>query len=131
MSPSKRWVLVRREVAAPQLGIVRATMRKIGVDFFGGARGRTNARVGIGRVGRGLGKGGGGLLALGSASCLVEETLCQRDGNFIIVTSFLVAGGSIFTPWERQTPDFGDVVARASDTPAPLHRQNRERNLAS
>jgi hypothetical protein len=34
----------------------------------------------------------------------LEETTCQRDGNFIIVTSFLVAGGSIFTPWERQTP---------------------------
>jgi len=138
MSPSKRWVLLRREVAAPQLGIARATMQKIGVDFFmGSARRhkhnthRTNARVGTGRVGRGLGKGGGVLLALTTASCLVEETTCQRDGNFIIVTSFLVAEGSIFTPRECRTPDFVDVVACASDTPVPLRRQNRERNLAS
>jgi hypothetical protein len=75
--------------------------------------------------------GGGVLLALGTASCLVEDTTCQRDGNVIVVASFLVAGGSNFTPWERRTPDFGDVVARASDTPVPLRRQNRKRNLAS
>jgi len=68
---------------------------------------------------------------LGTASCLVEDTTCQRDGNVIVVASFLVAGGSIFTPWERRTPDFGDVVARASDTPMRLRCQNRERNLAS
>ena len=78
--------------------------------------------VGTGRVGRGRGKGGGVLLALGTASCLlVEDTMCQRDGN-VIVASFLVAGGSIFNLWERQTPDFGDVVARANNTPVPLCR---------
>jgi len=75
--------------------------------------------------------GGGVLLALGTASCLVENPTCQRDGNVIVVASFLVAGGSIFTPWERRTPNFGDVVARANNTPVPLRRQNRERNLAS
>ena len=75
--------------------------------------------------------GGGVLLALGTASCLVEGTTCQHDGNVIVVASFLVAGGSIFNLRERQTPDFGDVVARASDTPVRLCRQNRERNLAS
>jgi hypothetical protein len=75
--------------------------------------------------------GGGVLLALGTASCLVEDTTCQRDENVIVVASFLVAGGSIFTPWERRTPNFGDVVARASDTPVPLRQQNREHNLAS
>jgi hypothetical protein len=80
--------------------------------------------------GRGRGKGGV-LLALGTASCLVEDTMCQRDGNVIVVTSFLVAGGSIFNLWERQTPSFCDIVARASDTPVPLRRQNRKRNLAS
>jgi hypothetical protein len=32
-------VSIRREVAAPHLGIASATMRKIGVDFFVGARG--------------------------------------------------------------------------------------------
>ena len=41
-------------------------------------------------------EGGGVLLALGTASCLVEDTMCQRDGNVIVVVSFLVAGGSIF-----------------------------------
>ena len=55
----------------------------------------------------------------------------SRDGNVIVVASFLVAGGSIFNLWERQTPSFCDVVARASDTPVRLRRQNRERNLAS
>ena len=76
-------------------------------------------------------EGGGVLLALGTASCPVEDTTCQRDGNVIVVASFLVAGGSIFNLWERQTPSFCDVVARASDTPVRLRRQNRERNLAS
>jgi hypothetical protein len=90
-----------------------------------------DAIVGTGRVGRGRGKGGGVLLALGTASCLVEDTTCQRDGNVIVVASFLVAGGSIFNLWERQTPSFCNVVARASDTPMRLRRQNRERNLAS
>ena len=61
----------------------------------------------------------------------MEDTTCQRDGNVIIVAIFLVAGGSIFNLWERQTPSFCDVVAHASDTPVPLRRQNRERNLAS
>ena len=76
---------------------------------------RTNARVGTGRVGRGLGKGERVLLALGTASCLVEDTPCQRDGNVIVVASFLVAGGSIFNLWERQTPSFlCDVVALTS-----------------
>jgi len=73
---------------------------------------------------------GGALLALGTVSCLVEETTCQCDGNFIIVTCFLVAEGSIFTPWERRTPDFGDVVARASDTPVPLRRQKLQAQLS-
>ena len=75
--------------------------------------------------------GGGVLLALGTVSCLVEDTTCQRDGNVIVIASFLVAGESIFTPWKRRTPDFGDVVARANNTLVPLHCQNRERNLAS
>jgi len=57
--------------------------------------------------------------------------MCQRDGNVIVIASFLVAGGSIFNLCERQTPSFCDVVARASDTPVRLRRQNRERNLAS
>jgi len=78
-----------------------------------------------------MGRGGEVFLALGTASCLVEDTTCQRDGNVIVVPSFLVAGGSIFNLWERQTPSFCDVVAHASDTPVRLRRQNRERNLAS
>ncbi len=76
-------------------------------------------------------EGGGILLALGTASCPVEDTMCQRDGNVIVVASFLVTGGSIFNLWERQTPSFCNVVARASDTPLQLRCQNRKRNLAS
>ena len=75
--------------------------------------------------------GGGSLVGAGTVSCLVEDTTCQRDGNVIVGVSFLVAGGSIVTPWERQTPNFGNVVARANNTPVPLRHQNRERNLAS
>jgi len=90
-----------------------------------------DAIVGTGRVGRGPGTGGGVLLVLGTLSCLVEDTTCQRDGNVIVVASFLVARGSILTPWERWTPDFGNVVARANNTPLPLRHQNREHNLAS
>jgi hypothetical protein len=113
-------------------------MRKI-VYFFGESALRrkreihpADAIVGTGLVGRTRGKGGGVLLVLGTASCLVEEdTTCQRDGNVIVVARFLVAGGSIFNLWERQTPSFCDLVARASDSPVRLRRQNRERNLAS
>ena len=91
-----------------------------------------DAIVCTGRVGRGRGKGGGVLLALGTAPCLVYDTACQRDGNVIVVASFLVAGGSVFNLWERQTPSFCNVVvACASDTPVRLRRQNRKRNLAS
>ena len=76
-------------------------------------------------------EGGGVLLALGTASCLVEDTMCQRDGNVIVIASFLVAGGSIFNLCEHQTPSFCNVVAHASDTPVQLCHQNRERNLES
>ena len=62
------------------------------------------------------GKGGEVFLALGTASCLVEDTTCQRDENVIVVPSFLVAWGSTFNLWERQTPSFCNVVAHASDT---------------
>ena len=44
-----------------------------------------DAIVGPGRVGRGLGKGGGVLLARVTASCLVEDTRCHDDGNCTIV----------------------------------------------
>jgi len=57
--------------------------------------------------------------------------MSQRDGNVIIVATFLVAGGSILNLWEHQTPSFCNVVARASDTPVQLRHHNRERNLAS
>ena len=105
------------------------TMRKI-VDFFGGSA-RTRKRdthpadaiVGTGRVGRGLGKGGGVLLARATASCLVEDTRCHDDGN---CTHTFSGGGRFFTPRERQAPGFRDVVARASDTPVRLRRQNRD-----
>ena len=75
--------------------------------------------------------GGGSLVGAGDSVLPCEGPTCQRDGNVIVVASVLVAGGSIFNLWERQTPSFCDVVARASDTPVRLRRQNRERNLAS
>ena len=59
----------------------------------------------------------------------MEDTTCQCDGNVIVVTSFLVAGGSIFNLWERQTPSFCDV-ARASDTPVRLRCQKPRAQLS-
>ena len=69
-----------------------------------------------------MGRGGGVLLALGTASCPVEDTTCQRDGNVIVVASFFVAGGSIFNLWERQTPRICDVVAYPCATTSPKLR---------
>ena len=109
--------------AVEACALFRTTCRQI-VYFSGESAQRwkreihpADAIVGTGRVGRGRGKGEGVLLVLGKASCLVEDTTCQSDGNVIVVASFLVAGGSIFNLWERQTPSFCDVIARASDTP--------------
>jgi hypothetical protein len=51
-------------------------------------------------------EGGGVLLALGTASCHVEDTTYQHDGNVIVVASFLVAGGSIFNLWGAKLPAF-------------------------
>jgi hypothetical protein len=112
------------------------------VVYFSGESARRRKReihpadaiVGTGRVGRGRGKGGGVLLARVTASFLGEGT--RRVAMEIApwcraIYCIFGRGGSIFTPWERQTPNFGDVVARANDTPVPLRRQNRERNLSS
>ena len=78
-------------------------MRKI-VDVFGGSARRRKRKihpadviVGTGHVRRGLGKRGGVLLAWATASCLVKDTTCHRDGNVIVVVSFLVAVGQ-FSP---------------------------------
>jgi hypothetical protein len=70
--------------------------------------------------------GGGVLLALGTASCLVEDTTVMEMSSSLRVFWWL---GGQFS--QRRTPDFGDVVARANNTPVPLRRHNRERNLAS
>ena len=63
---------------------------------------------------------GGSLVGAGDSICLVEDTTCQHDGNVIVVTSVLVAGGSISNLCECQTPSFCNVFARASDTPAKI-----------
>ena len=76
-------------------------------------------------------EGGGVLLARATASCLVEDTRCHDDGNCIIVASIFDGCGTFFTPRERQAPGFHDVVARASDTPVRLRRQNRDKTLPS
>ena len=66
-------------------------MRKILIFFGGSARRRkrethpADTIVGAGRVGRGLGKGGGVLLARATVSCVVEDTRCHDDGNGTIV----------------------------------------------
>jgi hypothetical protein len=65
------------------------------------------------------------IMTILSTRLALKKTTCQRDGNLIIVTSFLVVGGSIVTPWERQTTSFCNVVASASDTPVRLRCQNR------
>jgi hypothetical protein len=49
--------------------------------------------------------------------------MCHRRHEFFGIW------GSIFTPWERRTPDFGDVVARANNTPVPLHCRNHDMAL--
>jgi hypothetical protein len=93
-----------------------------------------NAIVGTGRVGKGREKGGGVVLARVTASFLGEGTRCltMEIAPWCGAIYFIFGRcGSIFTPWGRQTPSFCNVVARASDTPVPLRRQNRERNLAS
>ena len=69
------------------------------------------------------------MLARATASCLVEDMRCQDDGNCIIVASIFDGCGTFFTPRERPTPGFGDVVARANDTPVPLRRQNYDKAL--
>lgn len=70
---------------------VRTTMRKIVYYFGGSARRRTrethpaDAIVGAGRVGRGLGKGGGVLLARVTALLEGDSTDGERDGSVIVV----------------------------------------------
>ena len=79
-------------------------------------------------------EGGGVLLARVTASFLGEGT--RRVTMEIppwcgAIYCIFGRGGSIFTPWERQTPSFCDVVARVSDTPVPLRRQNRDHIVSS
>ncbi len=39
----------------------------------------------------------GGVLGRGGALCLVKDMTCHRDGNVVVVSSFLVAVGQ-FSP---------------------------------
>ena len=117
------------------------TMRKI--VYFSGESARrrrkrkihpANAIVGTGRVGRGRGKGGGVLLArvtalfLGEGTRRVTMEIAPWCGAIYCIFG---RGGSIFTPWGRQTTGFRDVVARASNTPVRLRRQNRDHIVSS
>jgi len=124
------------------LRVVRTTCHQI--VYFSGESARrrkrkihpANAIVGTGRVGRGRGKGGGVLLARVTADSVVpwggERRVTMEIAPWCGAIYFIFGRcGSIFTPWGRQTPSFCNVVARASDTPVLLRRQNRERNLAS
>ena len=93
MSPPKHALLPLRGVAVTVGNGARTPMRKIIYSFGGSARRRkheihpTDTIVGAGRVGRGLGKGGGVLLEWTTASCLVEDTMCQTMGNCTIVSA--------------------------------------------
>ncbi len=60
-----------------------------------------------------------------------DTTDGKGDGSVVIVTIFFGCCGSIFTPWECQTPGFCDVVACASDTPIQLHCQNYDKTQTS
>jgi len=90
------------------------TCRRI-VYFSGGSARRrkrkihpADAIVGAGRVGRGLGKGGGGLLEWTTASCLVEDTMCQTMGNCTIVSAIypILCGLAYFLPRGPQYSEF-------------------------
>ncbi len=59
-----------------------------------------------------------------------DATDGKGDGSVIIVAIFWLLLVN-FHPWERQTSGFRDVVARASDTPVPLHCQNHDKALTS
>jgi hypothetical protein len=135
MSPSKRALLPRREVAVT-VPYWHARDDAKNSSFFRWERAEAEARYTPRRRDRryrarreGSWEGGGVLLARATASCLVEDTRCQDDGNCIIVASIFDGCGTFFTPRERQTPGFRDVVARANDTPVPLRRQNRDKAL--
>jgi len=93
MSPSKRALLPQQEVAVT-VGYWRAHDDAKNSRFFRGSAQRrkhdthpAEACAGTGRVGRGLGKGGGVLLARVTASCLVEDTTRQTMRNCTIVSA--------------------------------------------
>ena len=103
------------------------------VKFFGGSALRqkrdmhpTDAIVGTGRVGRGLGKGGEVLLARATALFLVEDTRRHKDENFIMAAGGNGCVGQFL--WVKPTlgGDFGDVVACTSHANMPLRRQSWE-----
>ncbi len=78
-----------------------------------------------------LGGGWASLPALNTLRYRMKTRLrVEGDGSVIIVRVF-GGGGSIFTPKERQTPGFRDVVTCANDTPIPLHCQNHDKALTS
>ena len=129
MSPLKRALLPRRE-GAVTVGYWHVHDDAKNSRFFWWERADAEARYTPRRRDRryracreGSWEGGGVLLARATASCLVEDTRCHDDGN---CTHTFSGGGRFFTPRERQAPGFRDVVARASDTPVPLRRQNRD-----
>ncbi len=60
-----------------------------------------------------------------------EDATDGKGGGSVVIVAFFWLLWVNFHPWERQTPGFCDVVARASDTPVPLRHQNHDKALTS
>jgi hypothetical protein len=61
--------------------------------------------------------------------CRKERLLVAREVDVSSSSRVFGSWGSIFTPWECRTPDFGDVVASANNTPVLLRRRNHNMAL--
>ena len=79
-----------------------------------------------GHVGRGLGKVSGVFLPGVTAPFLAKDAFGHNDGNHPIVHKFFGWLWHFFCPRERETHNFGFIVAQASDTPVWLRRQSWE-----
>ena len=106
------WVLAERQRVVELFFFVVARARSDG-GAANPHRAREGRRRDVWSLGRGMGLLGWGVyLALSQG----DSTDGEGDGSVVIVAIF-GGGGSIFTPWGRQTTCFRDVVARASNTP--------------
>ena len=135
MSPLKRALLPRRE-GAVTVGYWHAHDDAKNSRFFWWERAEAEARYTPHRRNRryracweGSWEGEGSLVGAGDSvvPCGGHEVSRRWKLHHRVVQLSVFSGcGAIFTPRERQTPGFRDVVACANDTPVPLRRQNRD-----